>query len=221
MIKPFFGFILVFICTIQIASGQVAQNTWGLGVGLASGSTVFHVPIVLERIRIEPEISFRGSSSNSAHTTTYSQDNASDAYSYSNSSQSISLASGFYYTFPIDKIADWYIGPRVGLTFNSSTSDYNDIYSDTSFQRVTINHMKQHSMSYFAGAVFGGEYYFSSHFTVGAELLITYSFTGQPTIENTNTVTPPYNNYNSISIPGPSSSYTIGESTAVYIRWYF
>jgi hypothetical protein len=209
------------------ASAQTAQNTWGLGVGLVSGGAVFHVPIIFERIRIEPEISFRTSSSSSGSTSydNYPDQGTTDIYASSSSSQSISIGLGAYYSFRIDNVADWYIGPRFGFTRTSSVSDnstlYTVMYADSTSLSTNMSHTKQHATSYFAGAVFGGEYYLSSHFSAGAELQMTYTNSGQPVIDEQNHVITPTPAYNSVSVSGPTTSSSFAASTALYIRWYF
>ena len=222
--------LFTFILTAFIycsASAQTAQNTWGLGVSLVSGGAVFHVPIVFERIRIEPEIGFRTSSNSSGSTYYYidSYENETETSSSSSSSESISIGIGAYYSFRIDNSADWYIGPRIGFTQSSSISDnstvYDRIYTDSTSHSTSSSHLKQHSISYFAGAVLGGEYYFSSHFSAGAELLVTYTNSGHPVIDEQSHVITPSPSYTSSSVPGPSTSSSFAESTAVYIRWYF
>lgn len=221
---PTFIFLLFIYCS---ALCQTAQNTWGLGVGLVSGGVVFHVPIIFDRIRIEPEISFRTSSSSSGSTSydNYPGQGSTDTYTSSSSSQSLSFGMGVYYSFRIDNVADWYIGPRFGFTRSSSVSDnstiYTEIYTDSTVISTNSSHTKQHSTSYFASAVFCGEYYFSSHFSAGAELLVTYSSTGQPVIDEQNHIISPIPSYTSVSVPGMSSSSSFASATAVYIRWYF
>jgi hypothetical protein len=226
MKKLLSGFILVFLF-YSSASAQFAQNTWGLGVGIISGGAVFHVPIIFDKIRIEPEIGFRTSSSNSASTTfeNYPTEASTSNYASSNSTLSISMGIGGYYSFRIDNSADWYIGPRFGFTRSSSVSDnsslYRDVYTDSTSINFDSSHVKQHALSFFAGVVFGGEYYLSSHFSAGAEVQVTYTYTGQPVIDEESHILTPIPSYHSISVPGPSSSSSLLTSTAVYIRWYF
>jgi hypothetical protein len=224
------NFLLVFLLSFLFyssVSAQTPQNTWGLGVALVSGGAVFHLPIIFENIRIEPEISFRTSSSTSGSTFYYidSYQNETETSSSSSSSGSISIGTGAYYSFRIDKSADWYIGPRIGFTRNSSVSDnstiYDRTYTDSTSHSISSSHLKQHAISYFAGAVLGGEYFFSSHFSAGAELLVTYTNSGQPVIDEQSHVISPSPSYTSSSVSGPSTSSSFAESTAVYIRWYF
>jgi hypothetical protein len=222
--KIFFALIFSIIFFASRSSAQEIENPvrWGLGVGLASASgAAFHIPVIYDNFRIEPEISFRSTSSSSNSSDGSTQETIST--SASSTSQSVSIASGFYFLFSIDNSFLCYCGPRIGVTYTVTTSDdsTNQTFSDTSeIPQLTISHSKQRTTTLTAGISFGAEYFISKHVSIGGELLLTYSHTGTPVVEESQTSIPSNSNLFTAS-PSRTANSTYGEGTAAFLRFYF
>ncbi|MDP4230402.1 MAG: hypothetical protein Q8916_08380 [Bacteroidota bacterium] len=221
-----FSVLAVVILLASSGYSQTAQNTWGLGISLTSSTSLgvaFHLPIILGNMRIEPEIGFRSSQTNSSNiSSSFNSSNPySYSYTYSTTTNTFSIASGFFFTSHLDQSASWYIGPKIGVAYAGSKVDNGVTYTDTTYSRWSQSHSKLSAANYFVGAAVGGEYFFSSHFSLGAELFISYTHNGQPTYENTITQNAPNNSLSVSTTAPPAASYSFGESTTLLIRWYF
>jgi hypothetical protein len=215
--------LIIFIGVSSISSAQEAsQPIIGLGAGIIpfSNTTYFiHVPITFQHMRINPELGFSASSSNYSSSSSYS---SSSTVSTSNGkSTNIRIGTGLYYLYPPDNSVDIYFGPRGGIVLSSSTRDSKDIYSDSTQGKETVTeHTKETSTDYFVGGAIGGEYYFSKHFSIGAEIQLTYLHEGEPTIEHSRTADPPNADYNT-SYNSTSQYSSFGIATLLLVRWFF
>ena len=172
---------------IGISINPLAQTSSLGGVTVPGGLFAFHVPINIgEKFKIEPELGYwrvkqkaSGGGINAEQTLTQWR-----------------LAAGLFYMFPQKASLTPYIGPRVGIVKSSETRKF-----DTSEDKFS-------QTDFLLGLALGGEYYFSSHFTLGGELQFNYISIGEPEEEG---------------VPDTFELDTDLFSTngLLFIRWYF
>ena len=196
---------------------QTPQSGVGIGVGLATGNTnglLIRLPIVLDNIRVEPMLSFFINKNSDSYS------DSTNGFLYSNSSenlqQSFFLGSGLYKTFHIDDKVSGYVGPFGGVSVLSYTSDNTTTETDSNGPQTGTDHSKSTSIGYSLGFALGGEYFFTSHFSLGAEASAIYAHRGEPTKEHIHTGT-----LSTSTSSAFGEGYTIAETTNIFIRWYF
>ena len=82
---------------------------------------------------------------------------------------------GVFYTWNADKNLLCYFGGRLGIYSSESQISY------TPQNTVNANY-EEHWAAFYAGASFGMEYYFSNHFSLGAELQLNHVGYGAPVV---------------------------------------
>jgi hypothetical protein len=111
---------------------------------------------------------------------------------------------GGFYLIPTNNALTLYAGPRVGLYFVSSKSSFSDQSSTSTSETKEIDVI--------VGLNFGGEYFLSSQFSVGAEAQANYISFGEPE----ETRTPPS--------PAPvtdRSQHMLSTNALFFVRMYF
>ena len=117
------------------------------------------IPIdILGVVRIEPELNF-------GHVESTNDDEETDSASI------IRPGLGVFFMFPLGDNAGGYVGARGGPAINLITDEESDPAGGT------INTTNTRIDGFFAPA-FGGEYYFSKHFSLGAEIQVAFTFIG-------------------------------------------
>ena len=115
-----------------------------------------------------------------------------------NTSTLFRLGIGLFRILPYDETFHAYIGSRIGILLSSSTSSYTGS-SESSTSET----------DFFIGIAAGGEYLFSSHFSIGGEVQLNYVSFGEPSI----TPAPLTSSSQSQSI--------ITNNALMFFRWYF
>ena len=127
-------------------------------VGPFSSASIL-IPIdILGVVRIEPEIAF-------GHAEESNDDEETDSASL------IRPGIGVFFMFPLGDNAGGYVGARGGPAINLTTDEETDPAGGT------VNTTGTRIDGFFAPA-FGGEYYFSKHFSLGAEIQVAFTFLG-------------------------------------------
>ncbi|MDP4199656.1 MAG: outer membrane beta-barrel protein [Bacteroidota bacterium] len=165
----------------------------------------FLIPMRFSAFKIEPEIGYVSSS--------YS----SPLYNGSGRDVTFGLlhfGSGFYYLIPVASGASVYIGPKLGIEAYNETDKATDSLFSSGIQISTDNYSRT---DFFAGLVFGGEYFFSRAFSMGVEAEVEYLNYG--TLTRTTTITPASPS-TSQSAPSPTG-HQLNTKAAAIARIYF
>jgi hypothetical protein len=166
-----------------------------LGGPFGGGSLVFPIDIA-GVFRLEPELGF-------VHAS------AVDEATGARNENSVSLvrpAIGAFFRFPLGPSAGGYVGGRLGPQFVSSTTTRTD--ADTN-QKVTVDTSRTDVA---IGPAFGGEFFFSKHFSIGGEVALNFLFVGDQSQDAT---------------PGPSpadtddSGLVAATNTLFFVRTFF
>ncbi len=130
----------------------------------------FRIPIFIgSRFKLEPEFGILHIS-NQEETST----EASDFSPYfptgtvKETFTQLRLAISAYYRHPVSERLEIYVGPRVGIIRNSESMSTNG-----GEDSETLTHLS-------LGAVLGGEYFFSTHFSLGGEVQFNYLNRDEP-----------------------------------------
>ena len=160
---------------------------------LPIGFTNLYLPCnISPAFRLEPEAGIFSTSTNSSSQDPYS------SYSSASSESMIRLGVGIFSVHTMEDGFSSYWGPRVGVLLNSGSSS------------STGNpDLKSSETDLFAGLCLGGEFAFSPHFSLGAEVQVNYVSFGQPN------VTP------STGLSSTRSEYIITNNGLVFVRWYY
>lgn len=170
----------------------------------------FYLPIhTSPKFRIEPSFAFYSLSVE--HAPTYT------SYSVTSDSKDISAISAglrAVYVARLSNALNSYFGPRLEVTFLSST--FEDFYIINNSPRVTrISETKETDVT--VGLVFGAEYFPISQFSVGGEFSFNYISFGNPDL--TRTTTPPQPS--PMATPGERKQHSFRTDVLFFVRWYF
>ncbi len=171
--------IILFVCSSSLNS----QVKIGVGVGFKVFSFInvsdliyntgttdgIYFPIQLENgLRFEPEFGILTNNNDS-------QVNAFDTIgNIEVSSKTLSYGIGAFYKIKVDSTFGYYPGIRVGVMTSYRDEKY---FPET--ENLVNNNTKQ--STYYLALVIGGEYLFSKHVSLGAELHLNYTSVGKPT----------------------------------------
>jgi len=89
--------------------------------------------------------------------------------------QLVRTGMGLFYTVDLDKNLLCYFGGRLGIYSSESEVTYTP-------QSTVYTNFNQNWAAFYAGASFGMEYYFSNHFSLGAEFQFNHIAYGAPVI---------------------------------------
>lgn len=213
MYKALLVFVLGFAFSLSSAFAQALNPKIGIGISLnpialfSSGSTSMtflpvgltnlYLPVDMSKsLRLEPEVGiYSTSAENSYSGTAYSP-----AYSTKSSGSITRFGFGIFYLMPADTSFHTYVGPRIGLLLTSSE------LSTTLPHGTTIT---SDETDVFVGLAIGGEYMFSSHFSLGGEAQLNYIGLGEPSVSPASATNPTENRH------------MITNNGLVFIRWYF
>lgn len=198
---------LAAVATLTIAATADAQErgvTFGIGTSLNptaifsgdGGLALFNVglgniyfPLIIgSSFKLEPEFGLLRLSEKTTDGTTSSESSATLTR----------LGIGAFWVTPIRESFRAYVGPRVGIVRNSESSRFG-----------TGPERKVTQTDLVLELVTGGEHLFSSHFSLGGEVRLTYINVGE------SKVTPP-------SLPSPSeqSRSILTTNALILLRWY-
>ena len=202
-------------------TGAPSSNARGtkVGIGLAlapSGSflltdddglitfipIILRVPVNFSSLKLEPEVGVY---------TANSRAEAGDNFN-ENTGTLVRFGAGIFYNTPVSSDASVYVGPKLGLMSISSVSESKSSNSLESFSRKT----ETSQTNIFFGAMVGGEYFFSQHFSIGAEIGLEYISKG----DEETTRTPPEDD----PFPTPETENSGSEfhtKSALTARFYF
>ena len=108
------------------------------------------------------------------------------------------LGIGAFWIAPIRESFRAYVGPRVGIVWNSESS-----------RSPGVAERKVRQTSLVLELATGGEYLFSSHFSLGGEVRLTYINVGERKV----TPPPPF--------PSEQSGSILTTNALIMLRWYF
>jgi hypothetical protein len=169
-------YILTAVCCLSLAVSQESHTIIGVGVSLnptalfstSTSSTLFlpvgftniYIPIMVSaNFRIEPE----------AGIYSLSSENTSGSFTSKSTSTMLRLGVGLLYVFSSESSFSSYVGPRLGILSNSSTSS-----------STGSSELKTSETDFFIGLCVGGEHSFSAHFSIGGEVQMNYISFGEP-----------------------------------------
>lgn len=155
----------------------------GIGAGLSllspvivGGATLFAGPFgggslvipldIAGVIRIEPEVAF-------FH---YNQSDDTN----SDSATTVKAGAGIFYMFGIGKDAQGTVGARLGPQFVSSVEEREQPDPNGGTLQVQTT---RSAVNFAVGPAFGGEYFFSEYFSLGAEAQINFIYLGEESID--------------------------------------
>jgi Outer membrane protein beta-barrel domain len=175
--------------SITVAGQQILGGPFG------GGSIVF--PIDLAGVfRLEPELGL-------SHVSTADDDDDSRTET---SATVVRPAIGAFFRFPLGPTASGYVGGRLGPQFASSSTT--QTVFDTN-QEITVDASR---VDFAIGPAFGGEYFFSKHFSIGGEVALNFVFVGNESQEVTPGPTPADND---------DSGVIAGTNTLLFVRTFF
>ena len=160
------------------------EPTLGVPAFYAAVPHTFSIPMRFGHFMIEPEIGIYSFSDDVNGSEDSTGMLTSDTYDYSGTS--IRAGVGLYYTQPVAGNLSVYVGPRAGIITNSfEIKDYPPSEDGQSEPTTTLNVSRT---DFFVGLNLGGEYFFSSAFSLGAEVGFEYLSLGTPTTTETPSV---------------------------------
>jgi hypothetical protein len=168
----------------------------------------FSIPMRFSHFKIEPEIGVY----NYSYTLNGSKDStgAINGETDNFSATSIRIGVGLYYTQQIAGNLSASIGPRVGIITNSSELDITPPPAETQFDKPSTTSTSR--TDFFVGLTVGGEYFFSSAFSLGADAGFEYVSLGN----QTTTVTPAVS-----GTPETTTGHSFETKEAIVARVYF
>ncbi len=168
------------------------------------GGGALMVPIdIAGVVRIEPRIGFVAAST--------SRD--SDASETSSSISAVQVGIGAFFMFDLGDTAAAYVGAKLGPIFSSSSSETHDKTGDTTTTQSSS------VTQYAVGPAIGADYYFSKHFSLGAEVGVNFIALGNVTSETKMEPPPdpPIENEDTVEEGG----LTVNASTMLMARFFF
>jgi len=202
-----------------MASGLLAQGTKvvpGLGLGIDVGESPLEligspggttanllVPIMIgKRFRLQPWVGYLRASLKFTSPT----------FTSNSHFRRLTLGLAAHYLFPVKDALRIYLGGGIGFGWNKA-EDRSSGGQGTSF--VSTEKRTDRLLN----AVAGGEYFFSSRFSIGGEIRLDYVTFGDPEFSQTITPPPPVP-----PVPPPPTSEDLSvtqTSAQVMVRWYF
>ncbi len=197
-------------------SAQGTKVVPGLGLGIDVGdsplefigspggaTTNLLVPVMIgDRVRLQPWVGYLRAS----------LEFTSPTFTSNSSFRRLTLGLAAHYLFPVKDALRIYLGGGVGFGWNKVEDRSSDGQGNSFASTETRNDL-------LLNAVAGGEYFFSSRFSIGGEVRLDYVTFGDP--ESTQTITPPPP---VPPLPPPPSSEDLSvtqTSAQVMVRWYF
>jgi hypothetical protein len=192
---------LTTLLLIVLAAPAQAQSPWKLGVGISLNQlfadldeeSTFAIPInnlffpvaFGQRLLLEPEVGMTNGKQ-TVEVLSVRQEFKATIWR---------LGIGIFYRFPATEDLRVYVGPR--FKWIRTTASEDDGTEKTKFAETDVS----------IGAALGGEYFFSSHFSLGGEAQFNYVDLGEPDVEVGDVV--------------DLRRRIFTTDTLVMIRWYF
>ncbi|UCC82522.1 MAG: outer membrane beta-barrel protein [Gemmatimonadota bacterium] len=192
---------LATLLLVALAVPAQAQSPWKLGIGISLNQLFadldeestfaipinnLHFPVAFgQRLLLEPEVGFT-TGKQTVKVLGVEQEFKATVWR---------LGIGVFYRFPATEDLRVYLGPR--FKWIRTTAFEDDGTERTEFAETDIS----------IGAAAGGEYFFSSHFSLGGEAQFNYIDLGEPDVEIGDIV--------------DLRRKIFTTDTAVLIRWYF
>ncbi len=168
------------------------------------GGGALQIPIdIAGVVRVEPQIGFVATSNS----------DESDTSKSTSSFSAVRVGLGAFFMFDFDDSAAAYVGAKLGPIFASNSSESHDKPADTTTTTTS-------SVTHFAiGPAIGADYYFSKHFSLGAEVGINFTVLGNVTSETEQEPPPdpPIDNEDTEEEGG----LTVNASTMLTARFFF
>lgn len=208
-----------FILIGSLLAGGVSAQTRvvpGLGLGIDVGdsplavvgspggtTTNLLVPVMIgKRVRLQPWVGYLRASLERTSSFVTSQTRF----------ERLTLGLAAHYLFPVKDALRVYVGGGFGFGW----SDIDDRASDGQGNSFASTEKRTDRL---LNAVAGGEYFFSSRFSVGGEVRLDYVTFGDP--EFTQTITPPPP-VPPVPVPPTTQDLSVTQTSAqVTVRWYF
>lgn len=194
----------------QLAGANTNLNGPPVGIPLLypAAPLTFSIPMRFGHFMIEPEIGIYSYS----YDLNGSQDSTGVPTSETEdvSGTSIRAGIGLYYTQQIAGNLSAYIGPRIGIVTNSVEFGSHPPPADTQFEKSATAQLSR--TDFFVGVTLGGEYFFSSGFSLGAEAGFEYLSLGNTTITETPVVS---------GSQGGTTGHSFQTKEAIVARVYF
>lgn len=202
-----------------MAGGLLAQGTKvvpGLGLGIDVGdspleligspggaTTSLLIPVMIgKRFRLQPWVGYLRAS----------LEFTSPTFTSNSHFRRLTLGLAAHYLFPVKDALRIYLGGGIGFGWNKAEDRSSD-GQGTSF--VSTEKRTDRLLN----GVAGGEYFFSSRFSIGGEIRLDYVTFGDP--ESTQTITPPPP-VPPVPPPPTSEDLSVTQTSAqVMVRWYF
>ncbi len=192
---------LATLLLIVLAAPAQAQSPWKLGVGISLNQLLasldeestfaipinnLHFPVAFgQRLLLEPEVGMT-KGKQTVEVLGVRQEFKATIWR---------LGIGIFYRFPATDDLRVYVGPR--FKWIRTTASEDDGTDKTEFAETDVS----------IGAALGGEYFFSSHFSLGGEAQFNYIDLGEPDVEIGDVV--------------DLRRKIFTTDTLVMIRWYF
>jgi hypothetical protein len=193
--------------------GKSRGTKVGIGIALSPGGIILldnndltsvlpmslRVPVNISTVKLEPELGIYS----------FSDKIESNNETSESSGTLLKGGIGFYYNAILSSEASVYVGPKVGITKLSTVSEFG---GSVIVDEATVTQEMDRTDIFF-GAMVGGEYFFSTRFSVGAEAGFEYVSRGN----ETRTATPDTN-----PSPDPTTSGSeLQTKSALTARFYF
>lgn len=157
----------LFLSGIALAIQIPSASAVDVGIGAThqgQGNTVL-IPIKMDVLIVEPEVSYSRAKQNATVSTAPSSNDST--------SSTFGLATGVYYRQALGPLFEGYFGGRVGIATTKTD------------QTAGINTFNQKSDSWFIGPTAGLQHYFSKQFAIALDVGLIYQHTKQKFTTNT------------------------------------
>lgn len=132
---------------------------------------VLRIPVNISSIKLEPEVGIYSITDKSEQSTSMSE----------NTATLFRIGTGIFYNTPVSSDASVYVGPKFGVMQISTTEKRKFSSQFENEERTT----ESSQTNIFFSAMVGGEYFLSSHFSIGAEAGFEYISKGDEDITET------------------------------------
>ncbi len=192
-------------------SHSLSEPEFGVPAFWPTVPLVFLIPMRFGNFKIEPEVGIYSFSYmiSGAKDSTGTQIGVTDGYS----STSIRVGLGLYYTQQVAGNLSAYVGPRLGIITNSIEADSYPPPADTGVFGQKASTTNTSRTDFFVGLTLGGEYFFSSAFSLGADVGFEYRSLGNQTTTETPAV--------SGTPAGATTGHSFETKEAIVARVYF
>jgi opacity protein-like surface antigen len=149
--------------SLSIVTPQASAAEVGVGVSLFGNESGYgvYLPIRFGNIIVEPELTVYKSSSDQTYPLAPTSNRNSD-------NQNLLLGTGVYLRHELAPSIEYYVGGRLGYTKYKYSTKYPSSPS---------SNYSNDEDGYYIGPVFGAEYFFNKHFSLGLDASLIYRST--------------------------------------------